>query len=69
MALSELPADKPSVNWAAELTAALEEGLSMAEFCKKLGVGATTVRRMENRTGIRLQRKRVYPPAMRWEPA
>lgn len=35
----------------------------MAEFCKKLGVGATTVRRMENRTGIRLQRKRVYPPS------
>lgn len=63
MELGEASSGKPSVNWAAELTAALEEGLSMAEFCKKLGVGATTVRRMENRTGIRLQRKRVYPPS------
>lgn len=61
MVPGELPAGKPSINWAAELTAALEEGLGMAEFCKKLGVGATTVRRMENRTGIRLQRKRAYP--------
>ena len=58
-ATAQLPA--PELDWTAELSAALEQGLSIGEFCKARGVSPTTVRRMENRTGLKLQRKRTYP--------
>lgn len=61
MDLSETSIAKPSLDWAAELTAAMNEGLAISEFCKKFGVSPTTVRRMENRIGVKLQRKRIYP--------
>lgn len=62
MDLSETSIAKPSLDWAAELTAALNEGLAISEFCKKFSVNPTTVRRMENRIGVKLPRKRIYPP-------
>lgn len=61
MDLSKPSIAKPSLDWAAELTAALHEGMAIGEFCKKFGVSPTTVRRMENRIGVKLQRKRIYP--------
>lgn len=50
-----------SVDWTVTLATAVEQGLTIGEFCKMLGVSPSAVRRMENRTGLKLNRQRVYP--------
>lgn len=54
--------DKPVIDWESELQKAHGAGLTVRELSEKLGVGTSTINRMEHRTGIRLRRKRTYPP-------
>ncbi|WP_137136943.1 hypothetical protein [Rhizobium sp. FKY42] len=58
---ADASASEKPLDWPAELTVAIEQGLALGDFCKKHGVSPTTVRRMEYRTGLKLQRKRIYP--------
>lgn len=53
---------RPSIDWMSELTEAFNNGLSVGELSKRLGVQTSAVHKHEHRTGIRLERIRKAVP-------